>query len=51
MYVGPDTVIPFASAVAAAAGFALMFWRRLVGLVRLGFSALKRKFSGTNRQQ
>ena len=50
MYVGPDTVIPFASAVAAAAGFALMFWRRLVGFARLGVSALKRKFSGTNRQ-
>jgi hypothetical protein len=50
MYIGPDTVIPFASALAAAAGFALMFWRRLVGFVRLGVSAIRRKFSGSNRQ-
>jgi len=51
MYVGPDTVIPFASAVAAAAGVALLFWRRLVGFVRLGVSAFKRKFLHPDRQQ
>ena len=35
MYIGPDTLMPVASAIAAAAGFLLMFWRRLVGAVRL----------------
>lgn len=45
MYVGPDTVLPFASAVAAAAGFALMFWRRLIGAARLAVQVLKRKLT------
>lgn len=34
MYIGPDTLMPIASAFAALAGFVLMFWRRLVGAVR-----------------
>ena len=35
MYIGPDTLMPLASAVAAIAGFILMFWRRMIGAVRL----------------
>ena len=35
MYIGPDALMPVASALAAIAGFVLMFWRRLVGAVRL----------------
>ena len=35
MYIGPDTLRPLASAVAAIAGFILMFWRRMIGAVRL----------------
>ena len=35
MYLGPDSLMPVASALAAVAGFVLMFWRRLVGAVRL----------------
>ena len=35
MYIGPDTLMPLASAFAAIAGVALMFWRRLVGAVRM----------------
>jgi len=46
MYIGPDTVLPFASAIAAITGFILMFWRRFVGLVRGGYSAVRRRFSG-----
>lgn len=34
MYIGPDTLMPLASAFAAIAGFVLMFWRRLVGAVK-----------------
>lgn len=30
MYIGPDALMPLASAVAAVVGFVLMFWRRLV---------------------
>jgi len=35
LYVGPDVLLPFASAVAAITGILLMFWRRTVGFVRL----------------
>jgi hypothetical protein len=47
MYIGPDTVLPFASAIAAIMGFILMFWRRFVGMVRGAYSAVRRKFSST----
>jgi hypothetical protein len=40
MYIGPDTLMPVASALAAAAGVALMFWRRLVGAVKLMAQAI-----------
>lgn len=37
MYIGPDALMPLASAFAAVAGFVLMFWRRIVGAVRYLF--------------
>ena len=33
LYVGPDLLLPFTSALAAIAGLALMFWQRLVKMV------------------
>jgi hypothetical protein len=33
LYVGPDVFMPFLSALAAVAGFLLMFWQRVVGFV------------------
>ena len=33
LYIGPDVFLPVASALAAIAGFLLMFWQRVVGLV------------------
>ncbi len=35
MYIGPDTLMPLASVFAAIAGFFLMFWRRIVGAVKM----------------
>jgi hypothetical protein len=35
LYIGPDTLMPIASVFAAVAGFVMMFWRRLVGVVKL----------------
>jgi hypothetical protein len=35
LYVGPDVLMPFASAVAAVVGFLLMFWRRVVNFFRV----------------
>lgn len=32
MYVGPETLMPLASALAAVAGVALMFWRKTIAM-------------------
>jgi hypothetical protein len=34
MYIGPDVLMPVASAIAAAVGFLLMFWHRTVAFVK-----------------
>jgi hypothetical protein len=40
LYIGPDSLMPIASAFAAVAGFLLMFWRRVVGMVKFLFHRL-----------
>ena len=45
MYVGPETVVPLTSALAAVAGFLLLFWRRVVAAVRSGLALLARAVS------
>jgi hypothetical protein len=40
MYIGPDSLMPVASAATAVVGFLLMFWRRVVGAVKFLFSRL-----------
>lgn len=35
VYIGPDSLMPVATAIATAVGFVLMFWRRLTGAVRM----------------
>ena len=47
MYLGPDALMPIASVFAAVAGFVMMFWRRLVGAVKMLFA----KFRGGEPQQ
>ena len=34
LYVGPDQMMPVASMLAAAMGFLLVFWSKLVGIIR-----------------
>jgi len=34
LYIGPETFMPVLSAIAAAAGVILMFWRNLVSMVK-----------------
>ncbi len=46
LYIGPDALMPLASALAAAFGVALMFWRRLLAATRLGARALMRHLAG-----
>lgn len=46
MYIGPETSMPIASALAAIAGILLIFWRRTVALLRAGFQAISRRITG-----
>lgn len=34
LYVGPDALLPLASALAAVGGAIMIFWRQVVGLAR-----------------
>ncbi len=43
LYMGPDTMMPLASALAAIIGTLLMFWHRLVGWVRRAYRGLTLK--------
>lgn len=45
MYIGPEVLMPVASAVAAALGVVLMFWRRLKQAFRAGVSTVGKLFS------
>lgn len=45
MYLGPDTLMPIASALAAVFGALLIFWRRTVEVVRSTFQNLTSKIS------
>lgn len=45
MYIGPDTLMPVASALAAIAGVILMFWRRLIGAIRLTAQVIGQRLS------
>jgi hypothetical protein len=42
MYIGPDALMPAASALTAVVGIVLMFWRRVVSALRRVVSALRR---------
>ena len=43
LYVGPDQIMPLASVLSAIVGVALMFWHRLVGVVRKCVSVITRR--------
>ena len=45
MYIGPEVLMPVASAVAAALGVVLMFWRKVKHAVRTGVSTVGKLFS------
>ena len=44
MYIGPDSAMPIASALAAIAGVAVMFWHKTVALVKGAGRAVARLF-------
>jgi hypothetical protein len=43
LYIGPETMLPLASALAAIAGVLLMFWHRFVALIRKVWRIMIRK--------
>jgi len=43
LYIGPETILPLTSAVAAVVGIVLMVWHRLVGIGRRVWAAITRK--------
>ena len=43
LYIGPETMLPLVSALAAIGGVLLIFWQRFVGLVRKLWRVLVRK--------
>ena len=44
MYIGPDAALPIASALAAVAGVAVMFWHKTVAMVKGAGRAIGRLF-------
>jgi hypothetical protein len=43
LYIGPETILPLTSALAAVVGVLLMFWQRFVGIVRWVWRLVIRK--------
>lgn len=43
LYVGPDLLLPLTSALAAVAGVLLLFWQKVVALVRAAWRLVSRK--------
>jgi undecaprenyl pyrophosphate phosphatase UppP len=46
-YVGPDQIMPLASVLGAIVGVAVMFWHKLVGLVRKVLGLFTRRGQST----
>ena len=44
MYVGPETMLPLASALAAIGGVLMLFWHRTVGVFRSILQSVSRLF-------
>jgi hypothetical protein len=44
LYLGPDTAMPLASAIAAVVGVAVMFWHKTVAMVKGAGRAIARLF-------
>ena len=45
MYIGPETIMPLASALAAVGGVLLMFWKKIAGFTRQLFRWITRVFA------
>jgi hypothetical protein len=43
LYVGPDQILPFTSALAAIGGAIMLFWRQVSGYARRMIATLRRR--------
>jgi undecaprenyl pyrophosphate phosphatase UppP len=43
LYIGPETMLPLVSALAAIGGVLLLFWHRFVGVIRKMWRLMLRK--------
>jgi hypothetical protein len=43
LYVGPDQILPFTSALAAVGGAILIFWRQVAGAAKRMFSHFRKR--------
>jgi hypothetical protein len=46
LYIGPETMLPLVSALAAIGGVLLMFWQRFMGIVRRLWRVVLRREKG-----
>jgi hypothetical protein len=44
MYIGPETLMPLASILAAITGVLMLFWRKTIGVIRSGAELVSRTF-------
>lgn len=45
MYIGPETIMPIASALAAIGGILMMFWNRTTAFMRSGVRFIRGRFT------
>ena len=45
LYLGPDSIMPLASVIAAILGVILIFWRFILSSIKKGFRFIRRKFN------
>ncbi len=45
LYLGPDSIMPLASAIAAVLGVILIFWRFILSGIKKGIRFIRRKFN------
>lgn len=51
LYVGPDQMMPVASILATVMGFIMIFWSKLVGIVRRIFGGSRRSVAESTSPQ
>jgi hypothetical protein len=45
LYLGPDSIMPIASVIAAILGVILIFWRYILSSIKKGFRFIRRKLN------